>query len=617
MRQPDRRISLLIVSLFVCFSSGCGGGGGLSTTPPNPTFSSLPSTAADEGAEYSYQPSATSPDGSAVTFSLGTAPIGAALSAGSISWTPTHDQSRIPNQFSLTATTAKGGSATQSWIVTPFGVVTVTAILTYWTPTGTIDKSRVWLANLPYPAALIPQSGGPLTRLEGATNPDGTFSIPHVPAGHYWLQLSPTQNFWTSSSAFDAGADIIGNPLATTTPTTTTINLSLSGIDPIEQGSFFDVSSNLPDLPAEILDYGLPGANTANVDLILNSNLDFSAINTLFIRQYEPLAPFGFIGSALTSSQTLSNVTIANGAVNNLSATLDKGVSSFVPLNITGSAWADAFQNTAPVAPTPLLTDFSLSVQPFIEKRVASPLSSPLGQDLILLARTGVTSQGFLVTRFSRNICPQSSGPIGASQANHGLSPILTDQDYSSLPYGDPYPTTWIRKFDYCEQATVDLPRPNSTVTDTFLLTAGQTTTLPTAPISPLVGAVQSPTINGRNLFESATLDTTSLNLAWSTPSGSKPVGYYVSTYVLVPALNGVLRYVLVGKFGTGKNSLNIPFITAGNTYVFLITASVDAGANLETSPYRSQLPIAYSAVVSAAITISPGTTPAPARAPE
>jgi hypothetical protein len=64
------------------------------------------------------------------------------------------------------------------------------------------------------------------------------------------------------------------------------------------------------------------------------------------------------------------------------------------------------------------------------------------------------------------------------------------------------------------------------------------------------------------------------------------------------------------GVYYTAKTSVTIPFFTAGQTYVFLITANVDGGANFESSPFRSKLPIAYSTVISAPITINPGATP-------
>ena len=47
--------------------------------------------------------------------------------------------------------------------------------------------------------------------------------------------------------------------------------------------------------------------------------------------------------------------------------------------------------------------------------------------------------------------------------------------------------------------------------------------------------------------------------------------------------------------------------LTGGNTYVFSITALVDAGANMETNPNRSALPTGFASVVSAPMTINSG----------
>jgi putative Ig domain-containing protein len=171
---------------------GCGGGANMTVPPSNPVFSSVPEMVASEGTPYSYQLVATSPDNSAVTFALATGPAGATLSGNTVSWTPTHAESRTPNAFSVTASNASGGSASQAWSLTPSGTIQIKAVTTYWTPTGTVDVPRVWLAGLPYPAALVPQNDGSLIRLQGAANADGTFSIPDVPGSFYWLQLSPS-----------------------------------------------------------------------------------------------------------------------------------------------------------------------------------------------------------------------------------------------------------------------------------------------------------------------------------------------------------------------------------------------------------------------------------------
>jgi hypothetical protein len=46
--------------------------------------------------------------------------------------------------------------------------------------------------------------------------------------------------------------------------------------------------------------------------------------------------------------------------------------------------------------------------------------------------------------------------------------------------------------------------------------------------------------------------------------------------------------------------------LTPGQTFVVVISARLDARANVETSPNRSALPTAYANIVSAPITVSP-----------
>jgi hypothetical protein len=601
----------LFVSVFV-FSwivSGCGSGSSPSAPPANPVFTSVPVTTADEATLYSYQLAATSPDGSTVSFSLAQSPEGASVSGSTISWTPTHAQSRNANQFSVTATSASGGSATQSWSVAPSGIVVITAVFTYWTSSGSTNRPSVFPVGLPFPAALIPRSDGSFARLLGASNPDGTFSIPHVPAGYYWLGFSPNTSFWTSSSNFDAGQDFVDTEPSAATQSTTTIAVTLTGADPIQQGDLFTTSSDVFGVPLPFAAGVAVGATTISFALPINSNLDFSQVHNLFFSQYEPVTSGGFSGAALGSSLTQSNVTLTNGAVNSVGGALSTSPKNSIPLSIKGTEWVSNFQNTAPNPPTLVLTDYSVGVQPFVQGRIANSHFAGLNPSFTLLAPIPVSSTLVSFAAPIGSFCTGSSGPTSIRLPDFGIPPITTDQDFGSLSYGDPYPSSWIREFQICQEAAVEIPRPNSTVTDTFLVTADQTTALPIAPVVPLIGPVQSPTINGSSLFQSSALNTTALNFAWTPPSGTTPNGYYLTVFSLGALPTGAVQYIFVGRFGTAKNTLTLPPVIAGNTYVFVITAQINAGANIETSPYRSQLPIAHTSVVSAPVTINPGAT--------
>src|SRR6185369_5729035 len=60
----------------------------LSVSAPAPVFNSTPPTASAQDTLYSYTISATDPAGGAVTFSLTSAPEGAALNGTTLTWTP-------------------------------------------------------------------------------------------------------------------------------------------------------------------------------------------------------------------------------------------------------------------------------------------------------------------------------------------------------------------------------------------------------------------------------------------------------------------------------------------------------------------------------------------------
>jgi hypothetical protein len=614
MPLRNTRTLLFFSTLFlVIFAAACGSGGGGTNLPVEPTFTSTPVTAADEGALYTYQLSATVSDGSAITFSLSQAPAGATISGGTVSWTPTHDQARAANQFSATATTAKGGSATQSWAVTPAGILTISSVITYWTPAGTLMQNRVYPADLPYPAALVPQSDGSLARLQGAAKADGTFKIPHVPAGFYWLQLSPVENFWTSTTAFDAGTDVAGTPLATTTQSTTTFDISLSGADPIQNGDFFSARTNLQNVSLPTGFFTSFGGATYTSNVSVTTNIDFSQINTLYFGQYEPAASGGFTGTALGPALTQSSVTITNGAVNDLGGMLVPSPAASVPISIQGSAWANEFQTVAPSAPTPLLTFYSVGVQPFVQNGAVVAPGRAFRSNFSLLAPSGTLGgTGFVLPGLlAGSICNEFSGP-NLFPNNFGFSPILTDQDFGTLSYGDPYPASWQREFEICQHSTVQIPRPNSTAVDTFLLTAGQITGLPSSPVAPLVGPVGAPMLNGASLFQPAALNTTTLKLSWNAPTGATPYGYYVTLFQLGTLPTGSVGYISAGRVGTSQTSLTIPFISAGTTYVIMISAEVNAAASMEIAPFRSRLPIGYATVISAPITVNPGAVATP-----
>lgn len=487
--------------------------------------------------------------------------------------------------------------------------VTVNWTDTYWTSNGP-DKVPISSSASLQVEALVPQADGSITVFPGSTVSDGVITIPNVPTGYYWLSIgsaSPLVNpvasgFWTNASIVDAGHDIAGSPAGPVLSSveTTTFNFDLSGLD---SSPAFTTVNFQPAAPSFSFTALLnPASSSLNATIPVNSNTDWSQVNTAFFTQYVPSQAGLLEAQVLGPALMVSNLSFSNGQTNTLTETLQSSPQSSLTLNVLGSQWASLFTNVSPVGATAVSSDFALSVEPFIVDANAScpSLSGPL----ITLA-SGVAPSyagGFSTDILFDNCWDDITGSFVSPSVE---PPILTDGPVGTLTYGDPFPTTWTRELSFYQRAIVNLSVPNSSTSVPFNLADGESVAPSSSPLAPLVSPVQSPTINGASLFSSATLNTVTPNLTWTAPGTGNPYGYSVRIYVLTILSTGVPVYETAGVFYTNKTSLTPLPLSAGNTYVFTISALVDGAANIETSPFRSALPRGYSNVVSAPITIS------------
>ena len=595
-----RKLAIFVAQSLLAISiTACGGGTSTQPPPPAPLFTSSPTTSATEAVSYAYTLTATDPAGGTVSFALTSAPTGATLSGNTLSWTPAHNQSRIANNFSVTATTSSGGTAIQSWTVTPAGTVLISWTDTYWTASGpTPDPNQLSIPG--HPRAIVTQSDGSFLILTGSMVSPGNFAIPAVPAGYFLLALTPVANFVTSSSAFDFGRDIVGHQLAVLpAPITTTIDITGTNLDPTPGNDVLAAETDSATIQFP-LSTSTNGDTSASVGGIMNTNIDFSSVGTIFLGQYLPSATGNLPDLALDLAATDSAPMIKNGQTNNITQTLTSSPRTTLEVDIKGSQWAALVANVSPAIATPFDSAFFVSAQPFVTDRFAVPLNSALGPDVPLLAPfPTLPFFGPLVSS-----CGDDSGNA-SSNTPLGQPPILTDQDFGTVTYGDPFPATWPRFESYCQRATTQVTFPNSPTPVTVQLDFGAITAVSSAPIVPLMAAPLNPTVDGANFFAAATITTQSPTIAWSAPSGFTPTAYTVSVLNQLATPDGSVFAVRIAQYSTTKNAITLLPLATGQTYLFLITAKLDGHANVETSPNRSQLPVAFASTLSAPITIN------------
>jgi len=545
-----------------------------------------------------YGLAATDPSGGTVTFSLITEPVGATLTGNTINWAPTAAESRVSNSFAAKAASSSGGSATQSWTVTPTGTVTVNWVDTDWTPAGPVQVPNP--TNDP-PSALVPQPDGSLVLLSGDLVSLGVYNILQVPGGYYWLVqggppgFAPTA-FWTNTSTFDLGRDIAGLPRATTSSQTTTFDFTLSGLDPLQMpGVVGFIPDNLSTPPIYLS--AQPGSSNFSGSASVTSGIDWSRVPTAFLAQLEPtfLGPFNEL--VLGPELTLSNLALTSGTTNTISGALAPSPQVILDPFIPGAEWAALFQNVAPVTPTPVGSWLSIAPEPYVIGVNAKPqLLAPSAESNLYLLQPSALS-GF---PFAFNGCP--SQPFFFP--DDGGPAIVSDMVFGEIAYGDPFPSNWTRELSFCQSATV--PFQVGSVTFPLALNYGMTVDPSTPTLAPLAQPVVNPTIDGSNLFTTTSENNTVATLSWSASPGTTPYGYTVAVWQVIPIQNG-FELLNAGIYSTAQTSMTLPPLVAGNTYVFLIVTEQDAIANMQTNPYRSQLPTYFATVMSAQVTISAG----------
>jgi hypothetical protein len=197
--QAVRTSSLAILAAIAL--GGCGGGGdGEQTSAPAtpgtgansaPTIQGTPSTSVVAGQAYSFQPTASDPDGDSLTFTVTNKPAWAAFDAstGRISGTPSAADVATYSNIRVTVSDGKGGSAsTAMFAITVTDLATGSVTLSWTPPTQNDDGSA--LTDLAGYEVRYGKNQGNLDQSVQLTNPSlNTFVVGSLSSGTWFFAV--------------------------------------------------------------------------------------------------------------------------------------------------------------------------------------------------------------------------------------------------------------------------------------------------------------------------------------------------------------------------------------------------------------------------------------------
>jgi hypothetical protein len=464
------------------------------------------------------------------------------------------------------------------------------------------DGSRTSVAGLnpnqPTPDAIVFSNGNGYTSVPLTVAPDGTFSVPDIPGGTYYLQTEQVQFSLNALAPVFEGVQINLIPLTSDTPDLSTVvhgradaapitrpspvTLNVTGLEPWSnaspfRGQFYAVTPQAqgdesvfltPPLPA-------PGITSLSVTFDWQENVfdgftrlpDASKGDVTYFIQRNTQPMSGGCGGAVTKRFARSTTfTVPDGG--GITAPVD-----LQPVSLTNSiATAASFSKFATLVP-------SINPQALLLPDPAGLTSPEAGASLF--AVPGSLSY------------PDFTGlGVVPRMAAYAYPSTTADTDCGTLAYGgilDP-PFQTMRNFAYL--AGVILDADGTDIGLNPIIGAQEDASKVSNAIEPKLGPVASPRINGKDAFQAQTGVGQTPTLSWSQPKIGSASDYTVNIQMLSgPDTESDVIQIVAGVHGGNSFTLPAGLLKAGKTYVATITA-VDESSHDPNRPLRSGLPI-------------------------
>ena len=450
--------------------------------------------------------------------------------------------------------------------------------LRFITPTGVTDLP-VNLSNATVSALGAPND----TVYPGTGSSNGTFTIPDVPEGAYYLKLGKRYLVLTANDV-DLSFDVHGRSTARAATSPTPLTFDVTSMAAWQSGDELQLSSPAGTAAYFVNEAATSGAPVANDTALTGMMFDLSRADV-------PVLIDSAEGDELTLTQ-LSTQTVDTRTYRSVARTFTPA-----PFSVTngGAATLTGAFTTVDASNTLSLT--------WDRPAFAAELVSHF---------PGSSTQNWSTFAVSALQDAASRGYYGDAPDVVIFAPgYATDSSALTVawPYGDPFPSdwtriAWVRYFRYRYAA---LPGSSSAPLFASMLTYRDLSTVTAeAPIEPLVGTVVAPKIQGMDALGATILAGvgTTPTVSWTAPTlGTASMYYVFVNAVSIQSGSTVLQQTT--SFETSATSLRIPpgIMTAGQTYAFEIMARSIQGVDLSATPNQRGLPEGSASVTTMFVT--------------
>lgn len=428
-------------------------------------------------------------------------------------------------------------------------------------------------------AALVPSgAGSPFTSSFGSGTSAGTFTIPNVPEGPYYLKYGAREFVVTSKRTVDLSFHLFGRTEALLAVAPTPVTFELTNLAPwqaTDDLQFVSVGAattlyRFEEAPS----IGTPDAGDTSASITVDwaehqGNLVVSGLGDIaYITQLETRDAGGVAYQGVGRALIASAMSMEDGKPTTVSGALSPAPEQTLQVSWKRSAFDG---HRADVSPSGVFEDHYLYID----------------------AQPGGLENGFFGPTPDLAIV-NTPGASGSSDLELTLS------------FGNPFPSSWPLVALAVERVKVPITAPGATTSLDIYGTIASTVAVTgsTLTVTPTLSPPREIQINGQSAFSPRTGVGFTPLLSWNPPALGTPDSYRVSVYQVLNG-NGETVRVFTARITTTDTQVRIPpnLLVPNATFFALVSAQLRAGIDPEAAPFRLALPAAHATAVTSTFT--------------